>query len=208
MFLDSDDLINAEQLTNLTKKIASNIDLYIFNIYSNSQKRIKRYQYYLMNSYRGNIDFLSLLLFWTPPWGKLISRNFLKSHGLEFECVRYSNDVLFSTKLALTNPRVGIELSKIYFVRSHAKSLTKTTGLDSFRIRLNEEIKRYDLLVKSGYSGNAPFLLTWLVRSTVYGPSEICRTLRIIRFNRLDIYRTGWHYIRRALSALVGNTIE
>lgn len=208
MFLDSDDLIDGYQLRILAEEIKSNVDVYVMNISSNSKKRIEVYQDHLLSCHQGNADILSLLLSWTPPWGKLIDRHFLQRHGLEFECVRFSNDVLFSTRLALSEPRVELIMRPIYFVRSHSKSLTKSLGVESFRIRLDEELKRYNLVVKSGYTVRAPRLLTWLVRSVVFGADEAIRTYKEIGIHRLDLYRTSLYYFRRLLAQILVNMRE
>ena len=71
-----------------------------------------------------------------PPWGRLVRRDLIESHGLRFEATRVSNDVRFSVMLALLCRKVVVVEEVAYLLRKHPGSLTADHDIDAIRTRL------------------------------------------------------------------------
>lgn len=199
LFLDSDDTIYSQSLRKLSRILTLDADVYMLNIESVKAERVAAYRECIVDFDNKRIESVEMLMFWTPPWGKLIRKELIVDNNIYFEEVRYSNDVMFSTKLALLCPRVEVFQDVVYCIRVHSDSLTANVGIDSYRIRLEEELKRYDLIACSNNPELKPRLVTWLLRSIPYGLLELILTYKKIGFNRLDFFRSCSYYLKRWL---------
>lgn len=59
-----------------------------------------------------------------PPWGRFIRRSHLIEHQITFDEVEASNDVMFSLRLALSNPKNAVLDLTCYIVTQGNRSLT------------------------------------------------------------------------------------
>lgn len=78
-----------------------------------------------------------------PPWAKLIRKDFIVKNGFEFEEIRYSNDVMFSTQIGCNAKKIGVDRNVIYCITDGDGSLTKIKNKESFDIRKRALIRRY-----------------------------------------------------------------
>lgn len=83
------------------------------------------------------------------PWGKLIRKKLIDENGIRFEEIRYSNDLLFSTKVGFYAKEIHADRRVIYCVTSSDGTLTKIKNRESFDIRKQALIRRYSFLYHS-----------------------------------------------------------
>lgn len=70
------------------------------------------------------------------PWGKLVRHQLIKDHGINFEEVRYSNDLMYSARLALASDAVVVIDSVLYNLEEGDGGLTsRKSEADSFQRR-------------------------------------------------------------------------
>lgn len=80
------------------------------------------------------------------PWGKLIRRSVVQKNGIKFEEIRYSNDLMFCTKLGYCAERIQAVPKLLYCVTSSEGSLTHTKNIESFDTRKRAMFRRYAYL--------------------------------------------------------------
>ena len=99
---------------------------------------------YLRNSEKKNE--LKLKINNYVPWGKLIRRSLITDNDIIFEEIRYSNDLMFTTKVGAYAKKICADENVIYCVTSSERSLTKIKNRESFDIRKQAMIRRYAFL--------------------------------------------------------------
>ncbi len=96
------------------------------------------------------------LLFSIPvPWGRFIKADIVKKYNIKFQEVEHSNDVLFSTYLALKTDTVLISDVIIYVLSYRVNSLTRIINTNAIQTRIIVESAKYKLLKpyqKEGYA--------------------------------------------------------
>lgn len=109
LFMDPDDSLLPNSLKNLfskVKKIRPDLIIFGLKIYNVATQKINDLSFSLSEkSYENNAEVQEDLythhrqMTYTPPWNKLIRRDFLKKSGLQFTNQRTGQDVLFSIDL-------------------------------------------------------------------------------------------------------------
>ncbi|MDR0769270.1 MAG: glycosyltransferase [Dysgonamonadaceae bacterium] len=78
---------------------------------------------------------VAFLLF--TPWGKIIKRDLVERHNIQFQEVHCANDVLFSAKVTNLSIKKEIISEVVYCISHRRNSLDDTSGLDSVILRFN-----------------------------------------------------------------------
>ncbi|ADN02504.1 glycosyltransferase family 2 protein [Spirochaeta thermophila] len=86
------------------------------------------------------------------PWSKLIRRDFIEMHGLRFDEVLASNDVMFATKLGYHMKRFQVSPETIYCVMLRHGSLVMRKSREVIEARIDTHI-RYVQFLKSHLPG-------------------------------------------------------
>lgn len=117
-------------------------------------------------------DFSDALITSTP-WRKLLKRRFLQRHDIKFNEVRWSNDIVFSAKVALYVRSCAASNISAYCTTESSCTLTKDCSLECRICRLIEECKEVKML-KSRYD-NIDSLFYWLFQNwlSVYNLNKI-----------------------------------
>jgi len=149
LFADADDFFVEGFYDHVNKYFLTNYEVVFFNttsIIQDSGKESDRHLHYrhLVLDYleKQNLVTETRLRYMFPsPCAKLIRRNFIKDHGLRFNEVIASNDVMFSTKLGFFMERFCVDPQIIYCITRNIGSLTTSNDKEVFKSRLNEFIK-------------------------------------------------------------------
>lgn len=104
---------------------------------------IEKYIYKYHYSMKGKKEGVELKYHHVVPWSKLIRHSAIRNGNINFEEVLYSNDVMFSTKLAYYCNAIETSLSPIYCCMRNRNSLTSNISADSYQIRRSVWIRRY-----------------------------------------------------------------
>lgn len=148
LFADSDDFFVIDFYTKVSKYFNSKYDVVFFTPTSLdlcTNKESERHLHYerLITNFINRRDKESELYLrykFGVPWSKLIRRSILSQHGLYFDEVLASNDVLFSTKLGYYFKEVKVSKEIIYCVTKGIDTLTTIKSVDVLNSRLNVHI--------------------------------------------------------------------
>lgn len=157
LFADADDYFENGFESNIRKFIDSDVDLVYFNCISReefSSNISNRHDYVngILNKYmkkpnEKNEDRLKFN--WVVPWGKLIRNRVIKQNNIRFDEIMVSNDVMFSTKLALAASKLDTSSEVLYCVTKSSGSLTTSYTKENYSVRTKVMIEKYKFLKNS-----------------------------------------------------------
>lgn len=136
MFVDSDDIVNADVI----KKVVSETELYsdvsVYNVDSIQDDffccdRHSKYNSFLPFIYRDSHYLAKHIV----PWGKFFKASFIRDNAIKFEEIACSNDIGYMASVVVANPSVSIYNETLYSVRCSANSLTTKDTLDTLYVR-------------------------------------------------------------------------
>lgn len=199
IFADSDDKFYTKNLLQLIEFIKhSDADLVFFDV--NAIKESDGSQSNRANTYSGLIEKWpfnrnTIAYQWVVPWGKAIKkRDLIDLNDLKFASRSVSNDVEFSTDLAVASKKIDVFKQTVYCCFESSTSLTGTLTADKARVRLQAASKRNDTLLKNRvpihYNYNVQFFL---------------KSLPLV-FKEFD-FRTVSVFLKNLYVAFVGNYI-
>jgi glycosyltransferase involved in cell wall biosynthesis len=82
----------------------------------------------------------------TPVWGRFINQDVVKQNDIVFQEIQYSNDVLFSAKLASVHAKRTIYNDAIYCVTNRNGSLIKVHTIEAHTIRFQVALDTFEYL--------------------------------------------------------------
>ena len=147
LFSDSDDYFTKEAFQLFDKYTQLNYDLVQFKVTSflEGTNQVGNRNEYLKKIYRqkGLAKYLSI----SPPYGKLIKRNFIEEYKIRFNEVTAGNDVYFSSKVALFSKQRRFIDKTVYSVSQNNTSITATKSDQNNCSRLREQINKIQLIL-------------------------------------------------------------
>lgn len=156
MFMDSDDQVDAGALSRVLDAAPSTdkVDMVLF--YSDSFEcggapGVRHHATNWIASKMAATGDDIYLAHYAPPWGRLISREFLERNALRFDAVKYSNDVMFSARLFLARPRFTVSPEVVYRIRQGHESLTSEISIDAIAMRMEVLREMNDLYRRNGH---------------------------------------------------------
>lgn len=192
LFADADDFFTEEYGALLDETVDANEDLVFFdykNVLSEdvSQEVEKRvwYRNYISDYLRDEVEGENWLRTKVVvPWCKIIRRNLIDKHGIRFDEVKWGNDVVFSTLVAINAQTIAVNKRIVYVLTEREGSLASDFlgTREEMQVRLKGAIKSDALYRANGYrkKGLANTLLHkgyknhgfwWLVQ---FGITNIC----------------------------------
>ena len=85
------------------------------------------------------------------PWSKLIRREIVEKHHVQFEEIRYANDVMFSMYTSLYATTIAVDIRPVYCITEVYGSLTNIMSESSMTMRYEVYLRRNQLLRQNGY---------------------------------------------------------
>lgn len=129
------------------------------------------------------------------PWCKMIKKCIVDSNNLHFEEIKYSNDVMFSTKLGYYSTDIMAADEYVYCVTKTNGSLTTIKNIDSLECRYRVALRQNKFLRDHGLAKYQKSIMSYLRISLKYGLSTLIRFIRIGRENKADfsVGMMHWH---------------
>lgn len=130
------------------------------------------------------------------PWGKMINNDFIHKYRLQFEEIKYSNDVMFGVKAASYASNITVSNEVIYCVTVTNNSLTKTLSKQAFICRYQTAIRQAIFLKEINQSRYSVILVRYIVKSLHYG---ISCTINLLKYGikaRVNFFSGIGRYIR------------
>lgn len=80
------------------------------------------------------------------PWGKLVKHQLIKDNQIKFEEVRFSNDLMYSAKLAFASDAVRVVDQVLYNLEESSSGLTSRKNEDSSFLRREVQLRHETFL--------------------------------------------------------------
>lgn len=127
----------------------------------------------------GPIDRREILARIDPPWAKLVRRELVRQHGLRFDEIHHSNDVLFNLRVLTHALRIEVCAKEVYHVLDHPTSLIRVQSAVMLEERFDACLRFNREFTRQGYAGRS-FSVTggyaWQARP--YGVAKMCELIR------------------------------
>lgn len=214
IFADSDDFFTKEFTIILDEYVDANYDVIYFktiSVDSNSLEPSTRslgFNRYIDLYLNHKIDKVELGLNYCVPWGKIIRRNIVDKNGLLYSETKASNDIYFAARLSLASDNIYADYQYIYCVTFRRDSLTTTPSINLLYDRLNEKLKRNQLLIDSGYRnmvGSVAYIVYCIYK--VAGAKEAVKALSIVINSSTPLF-TGWRNWLKTIVYIKKNRIH
>jgi len=206
LFADADDIFLPEYERVIKQYEDSEADIVFFLPTSKEEDTgeistrhiaIEKYIYNYHSNVTGRKENIELKYHHVMPWSKLIRHSVINNNNIYFEEVLYSNDVMFSTKLAYCSNMIETSLTSIYCCMRNDGSLTTSINISAYRIRRSVWLRRYlflrKYLTKEDFKllnlSGANYILSGIhqrVKITV-----ILETIRLFKKNHVKIIPAG-----------------
>jgi len=214
IFADSDDFFSDNVEALLDYYVNSDYDVIYFKVDSvNSDTlepsvRAVGFNHYIDLFNENKIDALELGLNYCVPWGKIIRSSVIKEHQIFYSETKASNDVYFATQLSLYSRKICTDNRCLYCITYREGSLTNTQSLNLLYDRLNERLKRNQLLIDSGQKkriGSVAYSILSIYKAA--GFKETIKAINIVLKSSTPLL-TGWRNWLSTISFIKANRIS
>lgn len=156
LFVDCDDFLAENILSMLDKYRASQSDIIFFKIAAvNSitlqpSNRCLAFNAYIDAHQRhrpmseGTLRYIQCV-----PWGKMIRRSLVADNHIQFEEIRYGNDVIFSLRCGTLAKSIASTDDVLYVVTDREGSLVTQVSYESMLCRYKVSVRRAKILVEN-----------------------------------------------------------
>lgn len=150
LFADADDFFCKDAFVELEKYYNSSADVIMFKTRSVSSESLLPISRSgdlintIIDKYaKGFVPVSEILLYNLAPWCKLISTELIRTFKIDFDEVKYGNDMMFSTKVACYAQNVEVSNFELY-------TLTLRSGSLTFDYKQNKEnfLCRFDVRIR------------------------------------------------------------
>lgn len=108
---------------------------------------------------------------YTPPWGKIISRQFIIDRNIAFDEVPASNDVMFSLRSGHYARNVGVDSRVLYVVTQSKGSITNTISERNLQSKFDVALRANSFLKSVGAAHYQHSILYFLYRAATIRPA-------------------------------------
>jgi glycosyltransferase involved in cell wall biosynthesis len=121
------------------------------------------------------------------PWGKVIRKSMVDNNYIQFEEVRYSNDLMFATLIGHFAKKIEVLDIVAYYITIRDGSLVTQINIDSQKCRFAVDVRRLRFLCD-----NHKWKIVKSLRPTLlyikkeYGLSELKDFIKIMKDNGID----------------------
>lgn len=154
LFVDCDDFLTDNAISALDKFRDSPSDIVFFKISAVDSDTLKPSNRCLtFNDYidahqkRTPLSEGTLRYIQCVPWGKMIRRNLIIDHDIQFEEIRYGNDVIFSLRCGVYAKKIESTNDVLYVVTDREGSLITQVSFESVLCRYKVSMRRSKILV-------------------------------------------------------------
>lgn len=106
----------------------------------------------------------SLAMLYSSPWQKFIKRELVVNNGIDFNEVRWGNDVVFMGKVAACAQSFAADERVVYCLTESDNSIIKNVSLESRIVRFHQECENVKILSKTKYKSE-PSVYFWHFRT-------------------------------------------
>lgn len=214
VFADADDFFNDDIVEAMEEYVDSDYDIVFFKATGLDLATGKEGNRHMALNIRiddasssGNYD---ELLFFSIPWAKFIRHAFVVENKIEFQEVRWANDVLFSTKCGLAAKSFTTSELAVYCVTTRSGSLIKDPSKEALLTRYEVDCESSALMKAEGKASvmSRWTFQTWLNLYRADRKLAISRVGLIIKSIGWDFGKYLYREIRHSIHKFVKNFIK
>ena len=192
LFADSDDLFCKGFYEAISEYKEYKTDLFLFKVRSvksttlePDSNRDRCINDNIDKCLKSKITPKELAISYSPPWGKMISSDLIRSKSICFDEIPRANDVMFSVKIACYSKKITIVNKFLYTMTTREGSLASDTNKNekNYLYRLNIKIRRNQFLTENGEKPY--FLLTEIFQAKEFGILTVFKTIRALLLNKM-----------------------
>ena len=193
LFADADDYFSNNFSSLIKKYRDSEYDIIYFGTDSitSEAKRSYRHERYM----KLVVDYLddknkedALKYYFTPPWGKMISRELIEKNNIQFDEVIASNDVMFSMKTAYFAKNIEACKDKLYMITLSKGSTTNIISLNHFDSKFRAALKANNFLCSIRKKKYQQSVLYFIARSYKFGFNYFLHVTKQLIINRSNLF--------------------
>ena len=207
LFADADDFYVEDFYDKLIPYLKSDYDMIYFSPISiddktgeESTRHVVYEEYINRYCHHPNLKNTTALKYgFCTPWSKLIRRSLLEEHGLRFDEIIVSNDIMCMTKCSYYSQKITATSETIYCITRGAGTLTSKGSEQNFDTRLEVSIRRYCFLRENlskkefRYTHVSRLALSKLMRVIFehWGIRKLFAVLKLYHKYRIKIFDIG-----------------
>lgn len=193
LFADADDYFSNNFSSLIKKYRDSEYDIIYFGTDSitSEAKRSYRHERYM----KLVVDYLddknkedALKYYFTPPWGKMISRELIEKNNIQFDEVIASNDVMFSLQLARVTNKISATTEVLYVITLSKGSVTNIISIKHFESKFRAALKANNFLCSIRKKKYQQSVLYFLARSYKFGFNYFLYVTKQLIINRSNLF--------------------
>lgn len=214
LFADADDLFCVNFLSNIDLFAETEYDVIYFKTIDQNGTTLIPIEFRALvdmnraETYNAILthDSIYISLFHIVPWSKMIQRKLIEESNISFDEIRYSNDVMFFTKLSFIVKSIYVSQHYLYCVtKPTIDNLTKNREFVSGKMRLQVLLERNEYIQKRGVSRLLipPLVFVWQYRGV--GITNILIFISIIIKSTTPLFTGMSKFLRTPLVYLKNN---
>lgn len=182
IFADSDDFFVPEMKSVIDKYRASTADLIYFHTAcqntSTGEEGTRHHRFNAMlDAYTATptVETLNALRYgFTPPWSKMIKRDYIVRNNIWYDEVRASNDLMFSILAAYYAKEIIVAPETIYCVTENTFGLTRTYNKEAWYARFDVALRANKFYREHGLSEHQYCIPMQSFKLSQYGFRDFC----------------------------------
>jgi len=201
IFADADDYFEPNAFTIFDHHLTNTEDVLYFNAcsrYSDTGEPSDR------NTHTTNIlnDFFkthnehNLRYRFYVPWSKMVRRSLVQEHDIQFDEIRWANDVMFSILIGYYAKKINAFPDVVYCITLTHGSLMMQYNEQSLLTRYEIRLKRNLFLRERGLSQYEISIMEFLRRALKYGPRTFLRFVQLGRTYKAHFLLGSSHWLK------------
>ncbi len=169
LFADADDYFEPDAYDIIDEHYDSKADVVYFeaisrdSITGENSDRAYIFNTLIENYEKGGAHAIALRYRHYVPWSKMIKRDLIMYHYINFEEIRYSNDIMFSAQVGYFAKLVEVDRRPIYCITTNSQSLTRSMDKEAVMCRYEATLRYNAFLKQIGAGRYRAVLIRYLI---------------------------------------------
>ncbi len=194
LFIDADDFYTASAFATIDAYRDSEYDIVFFDTECRDTQtlelanRSQWYHYFIEESdVKRDPMFKRLRCGHSIPVAKMIKRNLVVQHAIQFDETKYCNDTIFSLWTGITAKEVMAVKQVVYCITSRSGSLTTQISSDALLTRLEVILRANQIMREAGYKEFQNTILFYFRQIRTI--DVLCKVIKLlIKYRGVNIY--------------------
>ncbi len=113
------------------------------------------------------------------PWSKMVKKELVTFNNIKFDTIKYSNDVMFSTKIGYYARKIKASNHIVYCVNNNGSGLTSNRSKEALLCRYETALRQNKFLRDIGKSTYQKSIMSYLRLSLHYGIPTLIQFIKM-----------------------------